>query len=67
MKIGLGLLGWLKENEKIKFGIIFSLFFILIFSSCDEYQNCIKLVELNIYPSYGSFVIGTLYTKYNTE
>ncbi len=50
--------------KKNRYEFIYGLFFILIFSSCDEYQNCIKTVELNIYPSSGSFVIDTLYTRY---
>jgi len=58
----------MKKILKInRYGMMFSFLMIFLFSSCDEYQGCMKTVELNIYPSYGSFVIGTLYTKYNTE
>src|SRR5690625_2434020 len=44
--------------------LIYCLFFILIFSGCDEYQQCVKSVEYNEYPISGSFVIDTLYTRY---
>ena|SRR5690625_136258 len=45
-------------------GMMFSFLMIFLFSGCDEYQGCMKTVELNIYPSYGSFVIDTLYTRF---
>ena len=52
------------KKKSNRYGIIYGLFFIFLFSGCDEYQTCIKTVEFNTYPISGSVVIDTLYTRY---
>lgn len=52
------------KKKSNRYGVIYSLFFIFLFSGCDEYQTCIKSVEFNTYPISGSVVIDTLYTRY---
>ncbi len=47
-----------------RYQLINCLFFIFIFSGCDEYQTCMKSVEFNTNPISGSVVIDTLYTRY---
>ena len=52
------------KKKSNRYGFIYSLFFILMLLGCDEYQDCMKFLEYNVYPISGSVVIDTLYTKY---